>query len=125
VTSERYGRELILDLGGCNVEHFTAGMIEAYCVLLCERINMRRCGFHCAISEPSDETEGNPKTHGVSAVQFLYASSITVHALDLLGQLFVNVFSCDEFDPAEVERFTIDWFGAQTCRSVNTARYCQ
>lgn len=111
-----YGQELILDLHGCDVLTFTRVSIERYFVGLCDRIDMKRCELHFWDDEgvPEDERQTNPKTKGISAVQFILTSSVVIHALDLLGAAYVNIFSCKEFDADAAAEFTIRWFGAKS-----------
>ena len=56
----------------------------------------------------------SPHTQGTSAVQFIITSSIVIHALELTGEVFVNIFSCKEFDPMMATNVTVEWFRAQT-----------
>ena len=39
---EIYGKELILDLHGCETSQFTRSSIEQFCTQLCELIDMER-----------------------------------------------------------------------------------
>jgi S-adenosylmethionine/arginine decarboxylase-like enzyme len=42
-------------------------------------------------------------------------SSIVIHTLDILKTVYVNIFSCKDFDPDLAAAFTRDWFEAATC----------
>ncbi len=59
---------------------------------------------------PEGERENLPHLVGTSAIQFIKTSNITIHTLDILKQVYLNVFSCTDFDEEQVELFTIDWF---------------
>ena len=113
-TREVYGKELILDLHGCDVNRFTREDIERYCGELCELIDMEQCDLHFWDDEgvPEEEKETNPKTKGTSAVQFILTSTIVIHTLDLMKAVYVNIFSCEEFDTDEAAKFTARWFGS-------------
>ena len=115
VSTGAYGQELILDLHGCNVSTFTRKAIERYCAELCELIGMERCDLHfwddVGVSE--DEQQTDPKTKGTSAVQFILTSTIVIHALDLMKTVYVNIFSCKEFDADEAAKFTANWFDSK------------
>jgi S-adenosylmethionine/arginine decarboxylase-like enzyme len=39
-----------------------------------------------------------PHLHGISAVQFIETSNIVCHALPLLKAVYLNLFTCKEFD---------------------------
>ena len=38
-----------------------------------------------------------------------------IHTLDLMKTVYVNVFSCKEFDTDEATTFVVDWFDAKDC----------
>ena len=109
-----YGRELILDLHGCNARGFTRTEIERYCGELCDLIGMERCDLHFwdDVGVPGEEQQTNPKTKGTSAVQFILTSTIVIHTLDLMKAAYINIFSCKEFDTDEAAEFTAKWFSS-------------
>ena len=109
-----YGQELILDLHRCDPVKFTRRDIERFCTELCKLIDMERCDLHFWDDEgvPEEEKETNPKTKGTSAVQFILTSTIVIHTLDLMKAVYVNIFSCEEFDTDEAAKFTAKWFGS-------------
>ncbi|MCH8326659.1 MAG: S-adenosylmethionine decarboxylase, partial [Bacteroidetes bacterium] len=51
-----------------------------------------------------------PHLKGTSAVQFIMTSSLIIHALDDLKTLYMNVFSCDDFDEHVVSVFIRHYF---------------
>lgn len=110
-----YGKELVLDLHGCDVETMTRESLTRFFVHLCELIEMKRGDLHFWDDEgvPEAEKQTDPKTTGVSAVQFILTSSIVVHCLTLLGSVYVNVFSCKDFDTAKTRMFIKEWFHAK------------
>ena len=114
MTEGDYGLELILDLHGCDPHKFTRGSIKQYFVELCELIDMKREDLHFWDDEdvPEEEQQTDPKTKGISAVQFILTSSIVIHALPLLKSAYVNIFSCKDFDTIMAETFTAKWFAA-------------
>ena len=75
---------------------------------------MERCDLHfwddVGVSE--DEQQTDPKTKGTSAVQFILTSTIVIHTLDLMNTVYVNIFSCKQFDPDVAAKFTAEWFGS-------------
>jgi len=110
-----YGLELILDLHECNDEKFTRAEIERFCTELCELIDMERCDLHFwdDVGVPEEERQKDPKTKGTSAVQFILTSTIVIHTLDLMKAVYVNIFSCKQFDTDEAAKFTAKWFGSK------------
>lgn len=114
-----YGFELILDLHGCDVSKFNRKSIEGYMVAVCEAIGMVREDLHFWDYEGMPEEEIPKDSHllGTSAVQFISTSNIVIHTLDLLEAVYVNIFSCKEFDAKVAEKITKEWFGANGCRA--------
>ncbi len=114
-----YGYELILDLHGCDVSTFNRSSLENFFEELCNKIKMVRCDLHFwdDVDVPPEEHQSSPHTKGTSAVQFILTSTIVIHTLELLKTVYINIFSCKEFDKDIVKRLTIEWFGANECRS--------
>jgi len=114
-----YGYELILDLHGCDVSTFDRSSLRAFFEKLCDEIKMQRCELHFwdDVGVPPEEQQTAPHTKGTSAVQFILTSTIVIHTLDLLKTVYINIFSCKEFDKDKAERLTREWFGAKECRS--------
>lgn len=112
-----YGYELVLDLHDCNSEKFNRADVDRYFTELCRRISMEKCEVHFwdDIGVPPDERQTLPHTKGTSAVCFILTSSIVIHTLDDLNAVYVNIFSCKEFDPVLAAKFTEEWFQADSC----------
>lgn len=111
---EPYGKELILDLRNCDIKTFTRESIGNYFDDLCELIDMEAEDRYFWDDEglPSEECQTNPKTCGVSAVQFILTSTIIVHSLTKLRKVFINIFSCKDFEEDIARNFSAKWFGA-------------
>ena len=107
-----YGFELILDLLRCDRQTFTRLHVDQYFTRLCEVIDMEKCEVHFwdDVGVPTEERQTSPKTKGTSAVCFILTSTIVVHSLDELEAVYVNIFSCKEFDAEAATRFTENWF---------------
>lgn len=107
-----YGKELILDIHNCFPKRFNRDTIELFFENVCRDIDMERCDLHFWDYEDCDPEEYNSAPDhlkGISAVQFISTSNITIHTLDILRKVFINVFSCKFFDSQKVgilaERF--------------------
>ena len=109
-----YGKELILDLYGCNPNTFTRESITAWLEMLCERIDMEREDLHFWDYEGYPEEKAKAPKHlvGTSGVQFITTSCIVIHTLDLVGEAYINVFTCKDFDAEKARECTAQWFGA-------------
>ncbi len=107
-----FGKELILDLSNCNSEKFNRKSIEGYFVKLCELIKMDREKLCWWDYKDCPEEYDKAPTHlkGTTAVQFIKTSNITIHTLDELGEVFLNIFSCKDFDASVAAEFSANWF---------------
>ncbi len=117
--SHPYGFELILDLHGCDISTFNRESLDAYFAKLCKAIKMQRCEryFWDDVGIPEEEKQTSPHTKGSSAVQFILTSSIVIHTLDLLEAVYINIFSCKEYDKELALKITKEWFGAKECKT--------
>jgi len=107
-----YGYELILDLHGCNPTTFTRDHLDRYFTKLCNLIEMEKCEVHFwdDVGVPPKGQQTEPHTKGTSAVCFILTSTIVVHTLDLLGTVYVNIFSCKDYEADAAAEFTKKWF---------------
>lgn len=107
-----YGKELILDLHDCDPKTFTRESITAFMEGLCVEIDMQPCALHFwdDVGVDEDEKQTEPHTTGTSAVQFILTSNITLHTLDILERVYVNIFSCKDFDSSAASSFAAKWF---------------
>ena len=110
-----FGKELILDLHKCDVKKFTRYHIKKYFVELCVLIDMQREDLHWWDYKGLPEEYAKAPAHlkGVSAIQFIKTSNITIHTLDVLKKVYINIFSCKEFDPLDTTLFTAAFFGGK------------
>jgi len=108
-----------MDLHGCDVSKFNRTSLDNYFEKLCKAIDMKRCDLHFWDDEglPPEKTQTLPHTKGTSAVQFILTSSVVVHTLEILRAVYVNVFTCKEFDEKVAEEITKEWFRANECRT--------
>lgn len=115
-----YGVELILDLHECDISTFNRSSLENYFVELCDLIDMQRCELHFwdDLNVPEEDKQTSPHTTGTSAIQFILTSNITIHTLDILQKVFINIFTCKDFSTSEAEKFTVEWFGGIVVNSV-------
>lgn len=104
-----FGKELILDLHNCNVKKFNRKDLSIFFEDLCALIDMVPEDLYFW----DDPTEIEPNLSGTSAIQFIRTSNITIHALDLLGKVFINVFSCKDFDVPKTVKFCAYFFEGQ------------
>lgn len=86
--------------------------VECFVKELVNRIDM------VAIGEPWIEyTAGDqPDKAGFTAVQIIVTSSIVAHFVDATGDIYLDVFSCQEFDSAVVKAVVKEYFKPRTIR---------
>lgn len=107
-----YGVETIIDLHGCDATTFNRRNIKVYFVEMCAILGVspEDCYFWDDYRISKEKRQTNPKTKGTTAIQFILTSNITIHTLDLLKTVFINIFSCKEYDKKAVESFTLDFW---------------
>jgi len=110
-----YGKELILDLHNCNSSTFSRKSIEKFLKQLCKLISMKREDIYFWDYEGFPEEYNKAPDHlkGTSCVQFIKTSTIVIHTLDILKKVFINIFSCKEFNIEDTTNFVVSWFGGE------------
>jgi S-adenosylmethionine/arginine decarboxylase-like enzyme len=110
---EPYGLELILDLHDCSVQRFNRTSLGIFFRDLCKHIGMKDEDLHFWDYDgvPEEERDDDPKIYGTSAIQFIRTSNVTIHCLDKLGAVYINIFSCRDFDTAKATGFCANFFG--------------
>jgi len=91
-----WGRHLILDCSACDREVVRdAESIRNFCADLVSSIGM------VAYGEPMLEHFAThlPEAAGYSLVQLIETSAVTGHFCDASGDIYLDVFSCKDFDP--------------------------
>ncbi len=112
-----YGMELVIDLHDCDHTLFNRDDLKKFFKELCELIDMEREELHFwdYSRNPKAKAAAPPHLKGTSAVQFIQTSSIVLHALDDLRRVYVNIFSCREFDVHVAVDFCERYFGSGWC----------
>jgi S-adenosylmethionine/arginine decarboxylase-like enzyme len=107
-----YGKELIIDLHECDSKTFNRKSLKKYFKELTSLIDMKRAKLTWwdDYQVPIEEQQTEPHLKGTSAVQFIMTSNITIHTLDLLGSVYINLFSCKDFDIEAVKEFSSKCF---------------
>jgi S-adenosylmethionine/arginine decarboxylase-like enzyme len=119
-----YGKEVIIDLHKCNSSKFTRKSIKEFFIELCKVINMERCKL-CWWDDqgvPEEEKQTEPHLKGTSAVQFIKTSNMVIHTLDLLEAVYLNVFSCKDFNGDDVREFSKKWFNGKVANYTEVIR---
>ena len=105
-----YGIELIVDLHECDLEGLVnKEKLTEFFVTLCDKIDMKRHGDPLFWEDYSDI----PHLNGVSAMQFIETSTIVCHPLPILHSVYINVFSCKNFDVKIALEFCMNFWRAK------------
>ncbi len=107
-----------IDLQDCHPDLIrNADHIRRYVVELCELIDMKRFG-ECQVVD-----FGSGRVAGYSMVQLISTSLISGHFANDTNNAYLDIFSCKGYDPAVVEAFSKDFFGARRSTATVTLRY--
>ena len=103
-----WGMLAAIDLHGCEFGPLAdPDNIRAFVPAVIEAIGMQAHG------PLRLERFGDGDLEGWSAMQFIETSSITIHADEVSGRCFVDVFSCRLFDPEHAAAVAVDHFGGE------------
>ena len=101
-----WGMLAAIDLHGCGFGPLAdPDNIRAFVPAVIEAIGMRAHGPLLL------ERFGDGDLEGWSAMQFIETSSITVHADEVAGRCFIDVFSCRPFDAELAAAAAVEHFG--------------
>ena len=107
-----------VDLHDCNPDLIrNADHIRRYVIELCELIHMKRFG-ECQVVD-----FGSGRVAGYSMVQLISTSLISGHFANDTNNAYLDIFGCKGYDPAVVEAFSKDFFGARRSTATVTLRY--
>ncbi len=111
-----YGTELIIDLYGCDVSRFYRANLDRFFAELCELLDMEQCDRHFwdYFDDPDEYDKAPDHLKGISAIQFISTSNITIHTLDVLERVYLNIFTCKELPEKKAVAFCIKFFDANT-----------
>jgi S-adenosylmethionine/arginine decarboxylase-like enzyme len=105
-TYPAWGMLAAIDLHGCERSRLAdPDSIRRFVPALIAAIGMRAHGALMI------ERFGDDELEGWSALQFIETSSITIHADEVFGRCFIDVFSCRPFDPDTAAAIAVAHFG--------------
>ena len=103
-----WGMLAAIDLHGCEPGRLAdPDAIRAFVPAVIDAIGMRAHGPLVL------ERFGDGELEGWSAMQFIETSSITIHADEVSGRCFIDVFSCRPFDPDIAAAVAVAHFGGR------------
>jgi S-adenosylmethionine/arginine decarboxylase-like enzyme len=104
---QHWGWHLSVDASQCNLAKITDGEnIRNFSNQLVKDIDM------VAYGEPQIINFGSGDKQGYTLVQLIETSNICAHFANELNAIFLDVFSCKEFDKETVKRLVVEYFDA-------------
>jgi len=115
---QAWGLSTAVDLHDCDPAAIRdRDRIHDYVVALCELIGMKRYG-ECQIVH-----FGEGRVAGYSMIQLIETSLISGHFANDTNRAYLDIFSCKGYDPAIVEAFSKQFFGARSSVKSVALRY--
>jgi S-adenosylmethionine/arginine decarboxylase-like enzyme len=103
-----WGKHLILDAAGCSPKMIGCPkVVGGFARSLVKRIDMVPFG------EPQVVMFGSGSKKGYTLVQLIETSNITAHFVEENNSMYLDVFSCKDFDPVVVEEAVAEFFDAK------------
>lgn len=113
-----YGKELIIDIHNCKAR-FIRKSIKSFLTQLCIEIDMKAEKLvwwdDVGVAKELKQTEAHTK--GTTAVQFILTSNVTIHTLDIPKSVYINIFSCKDFDVDNALEFCEDFWRGEIVNS--------
>ncbi|MEK6950519.1 MAG: S-adenosylmethionine decarboxylase [Nanoarchaeota archaeon] len=106
-----WGRSASIDLHGCEpVLVRDPKILQRFVKQLTKVLKMRRVG-------PAEiKRFGHGQLRGYSVMQFIETSTVTAHFDEHGQRAFIDVFSCQRYDPKTVAKFCKTFFNARDAK---------
>ena len=112
-----WGKHLILDAAGCSPKQIGCPkVITGFAKDLVRRIDM------VAYGEPQVVMFGSGNKKGYTLIQLIETSNIAAHFVEENNSMYLDVFSCKDFDPDIVKETVHQYFDAQRFRTKTMLR---
>ena len=107
-----WGKHLILDAAGCSPKMIgNPVVVSSFARSLVKRINMVPYG------DPQVVMFGTGNKKGYTLIQLIETSNIAAHFVEENNSMYLDVFSCKDFDPLIVKDAVSEYFDAQRFRT--------
>jgi S-adenosylmethionine decarboxylase len=107
-----WGKHLVLDAAGCSPKMIGSHVVVSnFARTLVKRIDMVPFG------EPQVVMFGSGNKKGYTLVQLIETSNICAHFVEENNSMYLDVFSCKDFDHETVKDTVREFFDAQTFRT--------
>jgi len=115
-----YGQHMLVDTRRCNKRITSIPDVTRFIKELVGLIDMVGWQEPMVTRFPEDKSIGS--LQGVSAIQMIYTSSITLHGHDNTRDMYLDIFSCKEYDTDKVESFVKEFFSPVVYKSQTVLR---
>jgi len=103
-----WGKHLVLDAAGCSPKMIGCPIvIKNFTTDLVRRIDMKAYG------DPQIVMFGTGNKKGYTLIQLIETSNIAAHFVEENNSMYLDVFSCKDFDPTIVKETVREYFDAQ------------
>jgi S-adenosylmethionine/arginine decarboxylase-like enzyme len=117
---QSWGKHLIVDAASCKSSAIRSRQtIYDFTKHLVKRIDM------VAYGEPQIVMFGTGNKKGYTLVQLIETSNITAHFVEETDDLYLDVFSCKDFDPHAVVGLLNDYFQPQNVTTYTMHRQAE
>ena len=107
-----WGKHLILDAAGCSPKMIGCPIVIGnFTRDLVRRIDM------VAYGDPQIVMFGTGNKKGYTLIQLIETSNIAAHFVEENNSMYLDVFSCKDFDPSIVKETVVEYFDAQKLSS--------
>ena len=107
-----WGKHLVLDAAGCSSKRIgSAVVIKNFTNELVRRIDMKAYG------DPQIVMFGTGNKKGYTLIQLIETSNIAAHFVEENNTMYLDVFSCKDFDAEVVKEVVSEYFDAQSFSS--------
>jgi S-adenosylmethionine/arginine decarboxylase-like enzyme len=101
---DSWGFHLLIDMSKCNERIDSVDAVETFFDELIEELDMK------PLSDIMIKKVEGEDGRGISAVQMITTSSITFHSDDDKRSVYLDIFSCKDFNPKQALKFVCDFF---------------
>ena len=103
-----WGKHLVLDVAGCSPKMISCPIVIGnFTRDLVKRIDMKAYG------EPQIVMFGTGNKKGYTLIQLIETSNIAAHFVEENNSMYLDVFSCKDFDAAIVKDVVKEYFDGQ------------
>lgn len=113
-----WGYHLILNMSDCNPQKIRSEIhIRDFVVQLCDLIEMKRFGGPIVVHFGDSE-----EVSGYSLVQLIETSNVCGHFVNKTNDVYLDIFSCKQFNREIAEKFCNEFFEAKSFNSTYMER---